>query len=237
MNYPVPLNESRRLAALRRYQILDSPREDTFDDLVALAAYICETPIAVVSLIDEHRQWFKASIGTPLRETPREQAFCGYTILSEEVLVVEDATLDSRFADNPLVTADQGIRFYAGAPLIDHDGMGLGSVCAIDNRPRTITPPQSDALRRLARQAAALMEQRRISADLAGALEQVKTLQGLLPMCCYCRGVRNDQGYWASVEDYLVAQTELDISHGVCPTCMQKHYPEIYARMQNGKPE
>ncbi len=171
-------------------------------------------------------------MGLTVRETPREQAFCGHTILSDEVMVVEDASQDVRFANNPLVTADRGIRFYAGAPLIDQDGLGLGSVCAIDNRPRQISPAQTDALRRLARQAAALLEQRRLAAELAGALEEVKALQGLLPICSHCKEVRDDQGYWASVEDYLASHTDLAFSHGVCPGCLKQHYPQTYERMR-----
>lgn len=229
---PIPSNEDRRLAALRRYHILDTPEEVIFDDLSALAAFICDTPIATVTLIDKDRQWFKSAVGQPTGETPRDQAFCAYTILSTEVLVVEDATQDVRFADNPLVTRENGIRFYAGAPLMDRDGFGLGSVCVIDKKPRHISPEQAEALRRLARQAASLLEQRRVAAELAAALEETKTLQGLLPMCSHCKGVRDDEGYWATVEDYLANHTDLGFSHGVCPDCMQQHYPATYARLQ-----
>jgi len=235
MPCPLPPNESRRLEALRRYRVLDTPQEEAFDDLAALAAYICQTPIAMVSLVDEHRQWFKASVGMTVRETPREQAFCGYTILSDDVLVVEDATRDTRFATNPLVTVESGIRFYAGAPLIDQDGLGMGSVCVIDKQPRQISSEQSEALRRLARQATALLEQRRLATELAGALERVKTIEGLLPVCSHCRGVRDDEGYWSTVEDYLARHTELGLSHGVCPDCLKTHYPRTYERMQAGK--
>jgi len=231
MSCPIPPNESRRLEALRRYQVLDTPQEEAFDDLAAMAAYICQTPIATVTLVDEHRQWFKARVGLNFDETPRDQAFCGYTILSNEMLIVEDATLDPRFASNPLVTAENGIRFYAGAPLIDHDGLGMGSVCVIDSRPRHLAPEQEATLRRLARQAAVLLAQRRLAAELATALQQVKTLEGLLPMCSHCHGVRDDQGYWSTVEDYLSRHTELGLSHGVCPDCLKKHYPRTYERM------
>ena len=232
MSCPIPSNESRRLEALRRYQVLDTPQEEAFDDLAAMAAYICGTPIATVTLVDEHRQWFKAKVGLEISETPRDRAFCGYTILSSEMLIVEDATKDPRFASNPLVTVENGIRFYAGAPMLDQDGLGMGSVCVIDSKPRQITPDQEAALRRLARQAAMLLEQRRLAAELASALHEVKTLQGLLPMCSHCRGVRDDQGYWSTVEDYLSRHTELGLSHGVCPDCLKTHYPRTYERLQ-----
>ena len=116
--------------------------------------------------------------------------------------------------------------------MLDQDGLGMGSVCVIDSKPRQITPDQEAALRRLARQAAMLLEQRRLAAELASALHEVKTLQGLLPMCSHCRGVRDDQGYWSTVEDYLSRHTELGLSHGVCPDCLKTHYPRTYERLQ-----
>ena len=122
MKAPLPENEADRLATLRGLGILDTPPELAYDELSALAAYICQTPIALISLVDEERQWFKARVGWTTGETPREVAFCAHTILQPDLLVVPDASADERFADNPLVTASPGIRFYAGAPLVTDEG-------------------------------------------------------------------------------------------------------------------
>jgi signal transduction histidine kinase/DNA-binding response OmpR family regulator/putative methionine-R-sulfoxide reductase with GAF domain len=163
---PAPLppssDEADRLAALHAYHILDTSPEDDFDDLVRLAAQICGTPIALVSLIDTERQWFKARFGLELQQTPRELAFCGHTILRpEELTVVHDATEDDRFRNNPLVTGEPDIRFYAGAPLVTDGGYALGSLCVIDRIPRDLAPAQLDALRTLSRQVMVQLEQRR----------------------------------------------------------------------------
>lgn len=139
----LPPNETKRLDALIRYEILDTPAERTFDDFAFLAATICDTPMAAMSLVDASRQWFKARIGLDAPETPRENAFCAHTILGQDVMIVEDAASDKRFAENPLVTGEPRIRFYAGAPLLDGKGNALGSICVIDRQPRSITPQQS----------------------------------------------------------------------------------------------
>ena len=184
-----------------------------------------------MTLVDSDRQWFKARFGLDTPETPREHAFCSYTILGDEVMVVEDATLDERFADNPLVTGAPHIRFYAGAPLIDGAGNVLGSLCVIDTLPRCLTSEQSKALQALTRQVIAQLELRRTAADLAGALTDIKTLRGLLPICSHCKGMRDDAGYWQSVEEYVRAHTEADLTHGICPKCLKHHHPEMYDRL------
>jgi PAS domain S-box-containing protein len=169
---PPPPDETARLEALRRYQILDTPPEEAFEDLIRLGAQICDVPIAMVSFVDRDRQWFKAKVGTDICDTSRENALCSHAILGQEVLVVSDATEDQRFADNPQVTGAPHIRFYAGAPLRTADGHTVGVLCAIDTRPRTLTPAQIAGLERLARQVVMQLEFRRNAAELARAAQR-----------------------------------------------------------------
>ena len=232
MNAPLPTHETQRLEALRRYRILDTPAEQAFDDFAFLASTLCQTPIALMTLVDTDRQWFKARLGLDATETPREQAFCAHTILGTEVMVVEDATRDERFAHNALVTAEPHIRFYAGAPLIDREGNGLGSLCVIDRHPRQLSPEQNQALQALARQIISQLELRRASADLADALTDIKTLRGLLPICSHCKGVRNDAGFWQSVETYVRDHSDVDFTHTICPKCLKQHHPKLHERRQ-----
>ncbi|MGN4075283.1 GAF domain-containing protein [Burkholderia gladioli] len=147
--YPVARNEARRLLALQRSGLVDSPYEAIFDDTARLAARVFSAPIALVSLVTKDRQWFKSHHGLDVRETPRVWAFCNYTILGEP-FVVEDSMQDSRFKDNPLVTGAPQIRFYAGAPLRDNDGYALGSLCVIDRVPRQASDTEMGSLRLLA---------------------------------------------------------------------------------------
>lgn len=152
MTAPLPLCEAERLSALHRYEILDTPPEKELDDLVHLAAYVCNTPIALISLLDSDRQWFKSKIGLTVTETSRYIAFCAHTILETDLLIVPDARADDRFAANPLVTGDPYIRFYCGAPLATPEGHRIGTLSVIDHVPRKLSHEQLEAIRVLSRQ-------------------------------------------------------------------------------------
>ena len=166
-------NEAARLAALESYDILDTERELAYDDFTSLAAEVCGTPIALISLIDDGRQWFKSALGLAITETPREQSFCGHAISDTSTLIVGDAATDERFHDNPLVTGSPDIRFYAGAPLVNAEGHALGTLCVIDRVPRILTDGQRSALESLSRQLMAHLELRRAMVTLRDA-EQIK---------------------------------------------------------------
>ena len=222
---PRPLSELDRLQALREYHALDTGPEQAFDDIVKLASHVCGTPIAVVTLIDEERQWFKAKIGLAAQETSRDIAFCAYTILGTDTMVVPDARADPRFVDNPFVTGDPRIRFYAGSPLTTSAGHGLGSLCVVDYQPRQLSPEQLGALQALSRQVVTNLELRRTAGHLAEALERARFLSGLLPICSYCKRVRDDKNYWREVEAYVRANAAVEFSHGICPRCIAEHWP------------
>ncbi|MDD2764267.1 MAG: PAS domain-containing protein [Opitutaceae bacterium] len=173
----IPTNEPARLSALTRYRILDTPPEAAFDDIARLAALICQTPMALITLVDKHRQWFKAAVGIKTRELPRECSFCAHAInRPTELMVVPDATADPRFSQNPLVQGAPHVRFYAGAPLVTPEGLALGALCVVDRQSRSLTPLQQEALRMLAGQVMSRLEQRRFLADLALRLETAQHL-------------------------------------------------------------
>ena len=162
-----PDNEAARLAALRSYEVLDTQPEASFDDLVRIAAAICAVPSASVSLIDADRQWFKARQGIEDSETARDVSFCGHAILDpQNLMIVADAADDVRFQDNPFVTQEDGIRFYAGAPLLSREGHAVGTLCVFDNKPKQLLPFQKEALHALSRQVSQLLELRRVSREL-----------------------------------------------------------------------
>jgi anti-sigma regulatory factor (Ser/Thr protein kinase) len=200
-------NEPARLDALRRYRILDTDPEQAFDDLTLLASQICGTPIALITLIDENRQWIKSRVGVTLIETARSVAFCAHTIDQRDIFVVPDAREDARFQENPFVRNEPHIRFYAGAPLVTPEGHALGTLCVLDKVARTLSESATWALDALRRQAQAQLELRRNLADLERSLaerdraeaeqatlvrelreslDHVNTLSGLIPFCSTC---------------------------------------------------
>jgi anti-sigma regulatory factor (Ser/Thr protein kinase) len=200
--------EAARLAALHHYRILDTEPERAFDDLTLLASHICGTPIALITLIDADRQWFKSRVGVSVTETSRSIAFCSHAIEQRDLFVVSDTLNDAKFRDNPLVTAEPHIRFYAGAPLVTSDGHALGTICVADRVSRTLTADQREALDGLKRQAEAQLELRRnlvelkhalserdraeatqqaLITELRSALDNVKKLSSLIPYCSACQ--------------------------------------------------
>ncbi len=200
--------EQARLAALHAYRILDTDPEIAFDDLTLLASQICNTPIALISLVDEDRQWFKSRVGISASQTSRDIAFCAHAIRQPGLFIVPDAMLDERFRGNPLVTSDPHIRFYLGAPLLSREGEALGTLCVIDQQPRTLTAQQVEALEALRRQVmaqlklrrnlgelrealeereAADLDRERLVVDLRETLDQVHKLSNLVPICRTCQ--------------------------------------------------
>ena len=154
--------EQARQADLDRYEVLDTLEEQAYDDLTRMAASVCGVPVALITLLDHDRQWFKSRVGLQATETPREFAFCEHAIRKPgDVMVVNDASLDDRFATNPLVTGDPNIRFYAGAPLVSASGQALGTLCVIDTQPRELDAKQAETLQFLAKQVMDKLEERR----------------------------------------------------------------------------
>jgi signal transduction histidine kinase/CheY-like chemotaxis protein len=176
----IPENDQDRLKALYRYNILDTGEEQEFDDLAYMASYICQTPIAVITMVDENRQWFKSKIGMDVAETPRDIGFCSHVIHQKDLFIVPDAKEDVRFHDNPMVLGAPHVRFYAGAPLVTPDGHIIGSLSTIDNKPRELTPEQMTALTSLSRQVISQMELRSHMKDLRRANQQLLDNQDLL---------------------------------------------------------
>ncbi len=170
---PLPSNEAERLESLYHYEILDTEIEQDFEDVVQLASRICKVPISLISLVDAHRQWFKARVGIPERETPRAPAFCTHAILQEEIMIVPDATKDERFFDNPFVTGALHLRFYAGMPLTMDDGLRLGTLCIIDREPRQLSEEEKYCLRTLGKQVVNLLKLRLNIKELEAALNIV----------------------------------------------------------------
>ena len=216
------LPEASRLSSLKLYRILDTAAESTFDGLTELASTICETPISLISLVDETRQWFKSRHGLDSTETPRSHAFCAHALKDEQLLIVEDALEDSRFHNNPLVSGNLNIRFYAGAPLLMADGAVLGTLCVIDTKPRGLSDTQTTALSILRDAVVTQIELRR-------ALDDLNATRKLLLMCAWCRSVRTEDSdpnaAWTPLHEYVAEASA--ITHGMCPSCEQKAVSDL----------
>lgn len=174
----LPDSEGQRLEALHNYGVLDTVAEQAYDDITKLAALICDMPVAMMTLVDEDRQWFKSKVGVAFTQTPRNISFCAHAILKpDEVMVVNDASMDLRFADSTLVVSDPGIRFYAGAPLVTPSGAAIGTVCVVDKVPRELGAEKIEALKALARQVVAQLELRRALSRLEREIAEQKVRQ------------------------------------------------------------
>jgi anti-sigma regulatory factor (Ser/Thr protein kinase) len=230
--------ETERLAALRRYRILDTEPERSFDDLALLASHICGTPMALITLVDERRQWFKARVGVTVAETSRAVSFCTRAISQRDLFIVSDALSDDRFRENPLVVDDPNIRFYAGAPLVTPDGYALGTLCVADRRPRTLAPEQVNALEALRRQVEAQLElrlklieleqalaerdraeaeQTKLIAELRASHDNVRRLSELMPFCSTCQFTMTIPADPAAIST---------VTDGVTQVLQEKQWPE-----------
>lgn len=210
-----PPNESQRLAALHALAVLDTPSDPDFDDLVQLAAQICDTPMALITLVDDKRQWFKARLGVALTQTPREQAFCAHAITQPtKLMLVDDAREDARFADNALVTGAPHIRFYAGMPLRSADGQALGTLCVLDHQPRHLNPAQCRALQVLARQTMALLVLKRALAQRDEGRTRNRTLLRAIeqsPVSIVMANVHGDIEYVNPQFETLTGYTQAEV--------------------------
>jgi len=214
---PLPEHEQRRQSALRRFHILDTPREQSFDDLAQLAQLSCNAPIALITLIDENRQWFKSCLGMEGTSTPRDLAFCAHAILRpEQLLVVEDTRLDVRFSDHPAVTGEPYIRFYAGAPLVTREGDALGTLCVVDTEPRQLSQLQADTLTLLARQVMQLLQLRATNELVRQYAENFRSLSASVPVLIgqldqerrYVFGNRKYREWYGVEVDDLLGKTQ-----------------------------
>jgi len=232
---PLPANEQERLAVLRKYDILDTEPEEAFERMVQLATYICQTPIAAISLVDERRQWFKAIVGLDAKETTRDVAFCAHAILQDEALVVPDAQADERFRDNPLVSSAPDIRFYAGVPLVTSGGYHLGTLCVIDRVPRELDVAQLDAIKVLADNVMAHMDLRLSHKNIRQYVDDLQLAATIFESSSESMVVTDAENRIITVNPAFTAITGYSISEvvGKNPSLLRsdKQRPEFYQEM------
>ncbi len=225
---PIPENESERLKALDSYEILDTIADERLDNLTKLASEICEVPICLISLIDESRQWFKSRVGLDVPQTPREISFCQHAILGTELMQVENALEDEKFVNNPLVTGDPNIRFYAGQPLIDKNGFALGTLCVIDSQPNSLNEHQKRALKTLSTEVISAIEQAKIEKE---RVQYQRFFEMSLDLLC----IADTNGYFKQInpsfssmlgytQEELLSQPFVNFVH---PDDLSKTYQEM----------
>lgn len=234
---PLPNNEKERLEELRKYNILDTEPEAVFENMVQLATYICQTPIAAISLVDEHRQWFKAIAGLDAKETHRDVAFCAHAILQDEPMVVPDALLDERFHDNPLVTDGPGIRYYAGVPLVTPGGLHLGTLCVIDTKPRELAQEQLDAVKTLADSVMAHLDLRLSHKEIRKYVDELQLSATIFETAREGIIVTDHENRFVAVNPAFSSTTgySMDEVLGKTPNLLNsgKQTPEFYKKMWN----
>ena len=223
----IPINESERLKALSEYRILGTKPEENYDDITKIASLTCGTPIALLSLVDSDRQWFKAKVGIDAQETVRDWSFCAHAIHSSEPLIVEDALQDERFFDNPLVKGEPKIRLYAGFPLQNEENHRIGTLCVIDREPHGLTDVQLSVMQSLSRQAVAFLELRKRSIKLIESYCSLVDDGNIISTCSYCRKAKDTDGHWLHLDRYLSKRTNLNFSHGICDLCIEEHFPDV----------
>lgn len=232
---PLPHNERERLEELRKYGILDTEPEAVFNSMVQLASYICHTPFAAISLIDEHRQWFKAIVGVEVSETPRDVAFCAHTILQQETMIVPNTLEDERFCDNPLVESGLNLRFYAGVPLVTESGYRLGTLCVFDQQPRQLSAEQLDAIKTLADSVMAHLDLRLSHREIRKYVDDLQLAASIFESASEAVLVTDPQNHIITVNPAFTAMTGYSLSEvaGKNPNilCSGKQSPAFYQRM------
>ncbi len=223
----IPINESERLQALNEYRILGTKPEENYDDITKIASLTCGAPIALLSLVDSNRQWFKAKVGIDAEETVRDWSFCAHAIHSSEPLIVEDALKDERFFDNPLVQGEPKIRLYAGFPLQNDENLRIGTLCVIDREPHGLSDTQISIMQSLSRQAVAFLELRKKSINLIESFCSHTNTGSFISTCSYCRKAKDTEGHWLYLDQYLSKRTNLNFSHGICDMCIEEHFPDV----------
>ena len=227
----IPMNELERLDELYRHAILDTPPEALFDEIAQLAATTCDVPIALISLIDRNRQWFKSKVGLTVSETPRDAAFCAHTILGTEPLLVEDAAIDPRFADNPLVRGEPAIRFYGGVPLQTSRGFSLGTLCVIDRQPRILTAEQLGTLKMLALLIVKQLELRRVAEALRRQSMLLDKSQQIAKIGGWELDLRSKELTWTP-ETYRVHGLSQDTHRPTLESALAQYTPESFPVIQ-----